>query len=102
VLRENVQGISERVEALEGNQHAPVLTEDATLEDDPYVKWCRDNIGKIEEEVKRVGPCYLAIDIQSNEIVIAEPKQDLFIEKFEKLDESRRKELYRIHSSMFM
>src|SRR6266705_5308764 len=89
VLRENVQGISERVEALEGNQHAPVLTEDATLEDDPYVKWCRDNIGKIEEEVKRVGPCYLAIDIQSNEIVIAEPKQDLFIEKFEKLDESR-------------
>lgn len=65
---------------------------------DPYIEWCMQNIAKI----RSVPNCYLAIDIEKGEIVIAEIDQTEFARKLEALPKEIRSKLYRAHSSTFV
>jgi len=99
--QEHYKHLVDRVTKLEERKDNAFVIEDK-LEEDPYLKWCRDNAEKLREIHEQVGPCFLAIDIAKGEIVVAARNEDEYIAKLEQVDPETRKSLYRVHSSMLV
>jgi hypothetical protein len=97
VYRNEVEQLRTRLDRIELDPFEQ-LFERAEVVDDPYLRWCTDNISKIEERPNS----FLAIDIEKGEIVVYDPNQNIFVEKLKKLTSEVREKLYRTHSSMFI
>src|SRR6266704_4207694 len=98
IEEEHYRHVVDRVAKLEDRRENEFVRE--VLQEDPYLKWCRDNAEQLREIHERLGPCFLAIDIAKGEVVIAAQDEAEYVGKLEQLDPETRKSLYRVHSSM--
>jgi len=99
---EHFQHVISRLEKLEAMSDGTALVTEVESERDPYLKWCRDNLEKLRDIEKSIGPAFVGVDVIGNNIVVIEKDEETFVHKLQELDEAQRSKLYRIHTSMFV